>query len=89
MHYNFFKKIALGVVCKTPPSMGKDSGFSTQSCLKMSTLQSKIFSSFVSYKNLSDRERYVIKVWRYTRNLTTYLRALNLEVVLLFKMILL
>lgn len=62
MHYNFLKKIALGVVWKNPPSMEKDSGFSTQSCLKMSTLQSKIFSSFVSYRNLSDREKYVIKV---------------------------
>lgn len=59
-------------------------------CLNMSVFYSlKFFPVLSVTKNLSDKEKCVIKVWRYTRNLTLYLRVLNLEVVLLLKMILL
>lgn len=65
--------------------VGKDSGFSTQSCLKMSLFYSlKVFFSFISHRNLSDRVKCGI-----LKSLVIYnkadIGALKLEIVLLLK----
>ena len=67
MHDNFFKKSALGVVWKkSPPSIWKKIlDFLHKAALKCPCFtESKIFFSFISYRNVSDRAKCVIlKSW--------------------------
>lgn len=63
--------------------VGKNSGFSTQSCLKMSIFYSlKVFFSFISHRNLSDRVKCgILKSLAIDNKSDT--GALKLEIVLL------
>lgn len=80
------EKIALDVLWgekKPSKYVGKDSGFSTQSCPKMSMFYSlKVFFSFINHRNFSDRVKCVILKSLEIDNKTD-VGALKLEVVLL------